>query len=434
MADTDPWVEAAKNFKPSGDSGSAPASSGNEDWKIWQQGGGSPAGDSGNFIQQRIDSAINTPSVSGPRSLDSFGRGAAQAMLSPIAHPVEAGKGLVKALQPDPGVAGLAEGAIGGPAGPLIAHTVKGLYDDYRQNGLSHALGNVAGGIIGGEATGGLVRGAAGVAGKALTSGAAKLDNMAIGTTAGDVSHGADPGAALSQNRIWGTSPNRLLSKVNTKIPGAVAENRSVLANANPNIRINSGPLVSQPFDDAIQSATNPKTGAALPAQIAKTVKTQRSLTHVMDPATGRITDAARDPYLTPLEAAQLKSNIYNMTDYDNPSRSTFANSGLKGAARNLKTSIEENVPESKPSGQRLHNLMSAKDVLTPKAEGTHFIPASKEGLISRALTGASTGGAALMDATGDSATSLERILRTPLLAPGAGAATSGVSSKRGNR
>lgn len=35
---SDPWAEAAKNYKPSADSGSAPAG-GNDDWKIWQQGG-----------------------------------------------------------------------------------------------------------------------------------------------------------------------------------------------------------------------------------------------------------------------------------------------------------------------------------------------------------------------------------------------------------
>lgn len=125
--------------------------------------------DTRNGFQQSIDSAVNTPSE-GPRALDSFGRGAAQAMLSPIAHPIEAGKGLVKALQPDPGVAGLAEGAIGGPAGPLMAHTIKGLYDDYRQNGLPHALGNVAGGLMGGEASGGLLRGGLGAAADAASN------------------------------------------------------------------------------------------------------------------------------------------------------------------------------------------------------------------------------------------------------------------------
>jgi hypothetical protein len=48
-------------------------------------------------------------------------------------------------MSPDPGVAGLAEGLIGGPVGPLAVHTAQGAYQDYKQNGLSHALGSVAG-------------------------------------------------------------------------------------------------------------------------------------------------------------------------------------------------------------------------------------------------------------------------------------------------
>lgn len=168
QAPTDPWAEAAKNFKLSADSGSAPAAGGNDDWKVWQQDGDSPAtanggGNGENFIQQRIDDAVNTPSDSGPRWLDSFGRGAGQAMLTPVAHPVQSAKGLVKALQPDSGAAGVAE-TLAGPAGPMMAHTVKGLYDDYKQNGLSHALGNVAGTVIGGKALGGIGEGVSDVA------------------------------------------------------------------------------------------------------------------------------------------------------------------------------------------------------------------------------------------------------------------------------
>lgn len=42
QAQTDPWVEAAKNFKADPQSVSAPASSGNDDWKIWQQDDSQP--------------------------------------------------------------------------------------------------------------------------------------------------------------------------------------------------------------------------------------------------------------------------------------------------------------------------------------------------------------------------------------------------------
>lgn len=74
-----------------------------------------------------------------------FGQGTAQSMTAPFMHPLDTATGMAQAATPDPGVAGLAEGLIGGPAGPLAVHTAQGAYEDYKQRGLSHALGSVAG-------------------------------------------------------------------------------------------------------------------------------------------------------------------------------------------------------------------------------------------------------------------------------------------------
>jgi hypothetical protein len=388
--------------------------------------------DDRNGFQKRVDDAVNTPSATGPRWLDSFGRGAAQAITTPFAHPLETIKGALRSTQPT-GYEGAAIGA-GGPAVPLVTNALKGVYDDYKQNGLSHALGGVAGGVALGEATGGALGRTVGPVAKMVKSGGAKLDNAVLGTTVGDMEHGANPGAGLSQNRIWGFSQNKLLGGVNRRIPEVTAENRNILAQANPNVLINRGQAVSQPFDDAIKSATNPQTGAALPAQIAKTIKTRNALTNELDPNTGALTTGMRNPYVSPLEAAQLKSNIYGMTDYDNPSRAAFANNALKGAAHNLKDAVETAVPESIPSGQNLHNLMSAKDILKPRVEGTRTIPASKEALLSHAFTGAGTGGAALMDAAGTGGLNLARILRAPLLGPAVGAGGAAASESETRR
>lgn len=363
-----------------------------------------------------------------------FGQAATQAMTAPFAHPLQTIKGVAQSTQPT-GYEGAVPG--GGESAPMVINALKGAYDDYKQNGLSHALGTQGGGMALGEATGGALRGASEPLAKMLKTGGSKLDNAVLGTTVGDMEHGADPGAGLAQNRIWGFSPNKLLSGVNKRVPEVVAENRDILAQANPNIRIDRAQAVSQPFDDAISSATNPQTGAAMPSQIAKTIKTRTALTHELDPATGKLTPALRNPHVTPLEAAQLKSNIYGMTDYDNPSKAALANNALKGSAHNLKDAIETAVPESKPSGQNLHNLMTAKDILTPKVEGTRFIPASKGALLQHAFTGAGTGGAALMDAAGTGGLNLARILRAPILSPavGAGAVTaSGNETRRRNQ
>jgi hypothetical protein len=107
-----------------------------------------------------------------------------------------------------------------------------------------------------------------------------------------------------------------------------------------------------------------------------------------------------RDPYLTPLEATELKSNIYDMADYDNPSQSALSNKGLKGAARNLKRAVEKEVPESIPAGQKLHDMMAAKDILEPSARLVK-LPTNKAGLIERGMTLGATGAAAGMDLAG---------------------------------
>lgn len=372
--------------------------------------------DTRNSFQQRIDNAINTPSATGPRWLDSFGRGAAQSMLTPAAHPWESAKGLVHALEPDPGVKGAVEGIVGGPGGPLMAHTLEGLYDDYKQNGLMHAFGNAAGGFMAGEATGGALRGI-GNAARATGSG---IDNFMLGTKAGDIERGANPGAGLSENHIWGSNPNALLQGVNKVLPKvSKLHNEDIARFTNPGTIINTGPLVSSPFNAAVDEATDPITGAAMPAQIAKTLKTQRTLTHELDPNSGQLTYALRNPNMTPLQANKLKSNIYGMTDYDNPSRAAISNAALKKSAHNLKVAIEQAAPGAKASGQRLHNLMSAKDTLIPQAQGTRLMPASKAGIIERIGTGAGTGGAALLDAAGNGLSGdVGRYIHAPILAP----------------
>jgi hypothetical protein len=170
-----------------------------------------------------------------------------------------------------------------------------------------------------------------------------------------------------------------------------------------------------------VNQATDPVTGAAMPAQIAKTLKTQRALTHELDPSSGQITPALRNPNVSPLEANKLKSNIYGMTDYDNPSRAAISNNALKGSARNLKNAIETAVPESKESGQNLHNAMAAKDILTPQAKGTKMFPSSRAGITERLATAGATGGAAGLDAAGAGLANsggIARYMAAPILLP----------------
>lgn len=279
--------------------------------------------------------------------------------------------------------------------------------------GLGQAIGTAGLGAAGGELLG---RTAPSV-GSALRSGADTLDNAAIGTSAGDTEFGANPGRAIAKNRIIGTNPATLAGKVRLVIPEAADTHRAIVA-ANPGQQqINTGPLVSQPFNDLIDSKTDMRTGIASPSQVTKAGLTRRLLTNVPDEVTGKPTANMRDPYLSPLEATQLKSNIYGMTDYDNPSQAALSNQGLKGAAHNLKIAVDQAVPESVQAGQNLHDLMAAKDILDPQSRFVK-LPTSKSGIIDSAATGVMTGGAAAMDATGSGLQRIGRYINAPLLVP----------------
>ncbi len=383
--------------------------------------------DSRNAFQRYIDNATGpvTPEERAGHgklynaALD-FGQGAAQTMLSPLAHPIETAKGIAAAATPDPGMKGLAEGALLGPAGPTAVHGIQSVYGDAKQNGLARALGTLGGGFATGEATGGLIRGA----GEGMESAGSGLNNFVLGTKASDIERGANPGRALSSNHIWGSNPSSLLSGVKEKIPDIASEHRNVVTNMAPlGATVNAGKLVSEPFDTRVSTATDPTTGVSMPSQVNRARLTQRLLTHVQDPESGQVTPMMRNPNISPIQATDLKSSIYGMTDYDNPYKSSIANSALKDAAHGLKTQVENIVPESKASGQRLHDIMSAKDILTPQAEGSRLYPPNKAGLIDRGLTGATTGGAALLDAAGgglQNAGDVARYATAPLLVPGA--------------
>jgi len=126
-------------------------------------------------------------------------------------------------------------------------------------------------------------------------------------------------------------------------------------------------------------------------------------LIFVIDPETGKATMLMRDPNLTPLEATDLKSNIYGMTNYDPTGSSTLSNNALKGSAHGLKTAVEKAVPESIPSGQRLHNLMAAKDTMAPYS-ASRGLDLSKSGLMKNAAMTGATSGAAVADLLGSGA------------------------------
>lgn len=337
-----------------------------------------------------------------------------------VAHPEERGAG------PQTPASKFAAGVVGGSLG-TIAHpvqAVKGIgkliTDPEARGDVGRSFENdpagFAGNIVGGLGLGEGLSAVRGV-GSAMRSGGASLDNAAIGTTASDMEHGGNPGRALATNRVVGSNAATIAPKLKPLIEQVANEHRGIVG-ASTAPPINTGPLVSKPFQDIVSEKTDPRVGAAMPSQVNRANLTERGLTHVPDPVTGKPTANMRDPMLTPLEVTKLKSNIYDMADYDNPSQSALANKGLKGAAHNLKTAVETAVPESVDAGQRLHDLMTAKGVLEPSARLVK-LPTSKSGILDRAATLAGTGTAAGLDVTGAGLQNVGRYLNAPPMRAG---------------
>lgn len=311
-----------------------------------------------------------------------IGGQAIKTMAQPVLHPIDTLKGISKIASDIGNPQALGEDI----ATPLVQNYAQ----DKAQGGHALALENLAGNVLGSVEGGRALGTVPAKIGTALRTGAGTLNDALIGTPSKALRFGAEPGLQMAKEGIVGSSPASLSSSIQERIPQAAAEHRAIVASAPANVRINTGPLVTQPFKDVVAGATNPATGAGGAPAIRAAIRTGRELTNVIDPDTGQVTQSMRNPMITPLDATQLKSNLYGRINYDNPSKMALANTGLKGAAHNLKEAVETAVPESIPAGQRLHNLMSAKDILEPAARN-QTLPTSKAGLIDRAVLGTGT-------------------------------------------
>ena len=311
--------------------------------------------------------------------------------------------------------------AIGGMLPPVaayddIAHAINPQHPqsvpaEMAQGIAEHPLESgemLAGQILGGEGVGSTVRAIP----KAMTKVSGKINDALIGTPAEGM-HGAEPGLTMAKKGIIGSTPSSLTSSLKSVIPEVTKENRAIIASAPAGSKINTGPLISPVFQDEIASGVNPRTGAASPAQIGIAQRTMRQLTHVPDEMTGQVTPMMRDPNLSPLEAAHLKSNIYERTNYDPSGRYNIANSGLKGAAHNLKSAIEDAVPESIPSGHDLHSLVQAKEILDPVAARQLGVDVSKSGILNRIALGTGTRAAKLLYGAGEKVSPMANVIES---------------------
>jgi hypothetical protein len=199
-----------------------------------------------------------------------------------------------------------------------------------------------------------------------------------MGRVAGEVTLGTDavdranarPGAGVSENRVVAMTRPGLQQRIKGKIGPLKDQEMDVL-----NQHANRGPIdtrtaINEPFNDTIARTTNYRTGVGSRPEMQQHWSTLENLNYVQDPKGGLLRDPiTQQPFPkgiddhTPAEAAQFKSNLYRMTDYDTAG-SGLANADLKRAGGNLKDAIVRAVPEATDITNRLHNSEAAVDVL----------------------------------------------------------------------
>ena len=219
---SDPWAEAAKNFKPQPGGQPAPASGPNEDWKMWQQ---QDDPDQPPSMMDKMKTNFNA-NTQGAQSgdgkivgaLKNFGAGGGDVMRA-IAHPVDTLTGMAKSNFGEPedtGVLGMAE-EMGGPAARGLISTGKSLIKQPMRT-----LGQIGTGALLGDAVGSAIRPLAGMAREAALGDpdAAALRGLQVGAKS--------PKTLRTLNAVEGARPyfqgSENLADAQSKLPGAKSE------------------------------------------------------------------------------------------------------------------------------------------------------------------------------------------------------------------
>ena len=392
QAKSDPWEEAAKQYTAGGAkpaTADAPAASGDDDWKIWQQN--SPAApeekDTRNGLQKAFDDETKLepfnerPGVLGHvlTGIGNIGAGFMQTA-TPLVHPLQTGKSVLNTVAGGMGVPEPFEDT------PDIPHALLESAIENPSGTAESLVGNAAGAHV----VGAIAKPVGARIGAGLRTAAPRIANVALGTVPD--AYGGNPGLAAAREGISAFSPQGVLAKTKALIPEAAEEHRAVLSKF-PERRVDIGEDVASPFKSIREQKTDPLTGAATVPQISKLNRMQTSLLHEPDPLTGQPTTALRPlNQYSPSQANELKSNIYGMTDYDSPFKSSLANDALKQSAHGIKEQITKAVPESEESGDRLHQLMALKDLM--ERRGMTGMPVSKNAIRTNLIRKAGTSAA----------------------------------------
>ena len=209
---TDPWADDPSMAK-SAPGGSAMPTSGDDDWKIWQDQGEQPQPQqSGNTLQRAFDSFV-TPRMAEPnettgahilRGAENVGRGVVGGAIGPLVHPLDT-------LKTAADMAQSGTSPYQSWAEPMVRSLV-----EHPEEGTESLVGNMAGGALAGKGIG-----LAGDALGAVGRGGLELGNNALGARgAKPFKYGANPArGAYEEGVLPAMSKHSAAMKLESALP-----------------------------------------------------------------------------------------------------------------------------------------------------------------------------------------------------------------------
>ena len=343
----DQWEEAAKQFKPSGESAATPPAGANEDWKVWQQGDGGNA--SGTPLGDQPASFSGVARTMGNQALRAGGAAAENLNPMPLiraaAHPIDTAKSMFGATSNAVGrtreavsrgqYGEAAKSAVG--AIPIVGPQAEQIAREATGGQIPEAIGHAGGLALAGKVPG--------LVGKALSTMAPPLAESALGVRPINRAYGRTPGTAALEETT-GVRPETVAQSARTKLGQLTPQLESAAARSTNPVTTGYGIDV---IDDAIAKARAQNNGKALAQlqplreQLTQNVNTGLPLARVQTPSG-----------LLNLKRGFGEANVHNW----NPETMR----GVKGTAaqayHQLGQEFERGVPEAADLNQRISSLI----------------------------------------------------------------------------
>lgn len=263
------------------------------------------------------------------------------------------------------------------------------------------------------------VAGKAGSAAKAVLpstkDAGGKVINSLIKPLLKDFAYGKNPGKAVAEEGITANTLDELGEKIGARKNQIGAQIGEVTAKSTEVFQMNDA---LNPIDEAItEAAKNPRTNSAI---IRRLNDLRDDLMKVTTDAGGKVTVGRSLENLSAQEVFELKKEIGDLTRWTgNASDDEIVNRALSRTYGNLKSSLDERIPELIPLNEKYGDLSSAeiatkyRDKIAAR-QNLINVSTAQAGTAVALVTAITSGGAMVPILVGASAAGLTQAMKSP--------------------